>query len=95
MQAMVQNTSLCITAWDRDKLVGVARSLTDFHYACYISELAVDQSYQKLGIASKMIALTKQQLNPRCKIRLIAAPAAAEFYPKAGFVPNSRCWELK
>jgi len=38
---MYANSSLVVTAWDGDKLVGVARSLTDFCYACYLSDLAV------------------------------------------------------
>ena len=42
MEGMVKNANLCVTAWDGEKLVGVARSVTDFHYACYLSDLAVD-----------------------------------------------------
>ena len=38
---MVKNSSLIVTAWDNSSLVGIARSLTDFHYACYLSDLAV------------------------------------------------------
>ncbi len=34
LEGMVNNNNLLVTAWDGDKLVGVARSMTDFHYAC-------------------------------------------------------------
>lgn len=37
MEGMVNNSNLMVTAWHGDKLVGIARSLTDFHYACYLS----------------------------------------------------------
>ena len=32
--------------WDGEQLVGVARSVTDFAYCCYLSDLAVDEQYQ-------------------------------------------------
>jgi len=94
IEGMVKNASLCVTAWDGAKLVGVARSVTDFHYACYLSDLAVDAVYQHSGIGKTLIAHTQRQLGPRCKIRLIAAPDAAEYYSKIGFVKNTQCWEL-
>lgn len=94
MEGMVKNSNLCVTAWDQGKLVGVARSLTDFHYACYMPDLAVDEAYQRSGIGKALIAHTQKRLGPRCKIRLIAAPAAVDYYPKIGFVQNPQCWEL-
>ncbi len=94
IEGMVKNSNLCVTAWDGAKLVGVARSMTDFHYACYLADLAVDVGYQRSGIGKTLVAHTQSQLGPRCKIRLIAAPDAADYYPKIGFIENTRCWEL-
>lgn len=95
MEGMVRNSNLCVTAWDGARLVGVARSMTDFHYACYLSDLAVDTRYQRLGIGKALIAHTQKQLGPRCRLRLIAAPGAAEYYPKIGFTRNTNCWEIE
>jgi len=95
IEAMVRHGNLCVTAWDGDKLVGVARSLTDFHYACYMSDLAVDVAWQHRGVGRKLVAVTQAELGPDCKIRLLAAPAAAGYYPKIGFVHNPNCWELE
>jgi len=94
MKGMVENTNLLVTAWDEDTLVGVSRSVTDFHYACYLSDLAVDQHYQRRGIGKEMIRLTHEQLGPKCKLILVSAPAANEYYPKLGFEKNDRTWEL-
>ena len=47
MEGMVINSNLMVTAWDGEDLIGIARSMTDFHYACYLSDLAVDKKYQK------------------------------------------------
>ena len=41
MEGMITNSNLIVSAWDSDQLVGIARSMTDFHYACYLSDLAV------------------------------------------------------
>ncbi len=94
MAGMVANASLTVTAWDGDLLVGAARSVTDFTYCCYLSDLAVDAAYQRQGIGVELIALTQAQLGPRCNIILLAAPAAADYYGHVGFEHHPRCWIL-
>jgi ribosomal protein S18 acetylase RimI-like enzyme len=94
MEGMLKNSSLMVTAWDGEKLVGIARSMTDFYYACYLSDLAVDKDYQGSGIGKKLQALTQEQLGPKCKLILIAAPAANSYYEHIGFANNPRCWVL-
>ena len=44
---MLEHATLTITAWDREKLVGIARTLTDFTYVAYLADLAVDAGYQR------------------------------------------------
>ena len=94
MQGMIENANLMITAWDGEKLVGVARSMTDFHYACYLSDLAVDIAYQKLDIGKKLIDFTQRELGPKCNMILLAAPAAKDYYQHIGFEHHPRCWIL-
>ncbi|GAA5315136.1 MAG: GNAT family N-acetyltransferase [Candidatus Pelagadaptatus aseana] len=95
MAGMVANSNLMITAWDGEQLVGIARSVTDFHYACYLSDLAVDQSYQSRGIGKQLQRLTQQQLGSQCKLILLAAPAANQYYERIGYDHNPRCWMLQ
>lgn len=95
MAGVVQNSNLMVSAWDGERLVGIARAMTDFHYACYLSDLAVDNSYQKKGIGKRLLALTQAQLGPLCKLILIAAPGANDYYPQLGFSNNPRCWVLE
>ena len=94
LKGMVENSNLTISAWHADALIGVARSVTDFHFACYLSDLAVDQVYQHKGVGKKLQIITRDQLGPNCKLILIAAPAANEYYRKLGYAPNDRCWVL-
>ena len=91
---MLTHADLTVTAWDGDLLVGIARSVTDFHYACYLSDLAVDAAYQGVGIGRELVRRTRLELGPRCTLRLISAPAAMDYYPRIGFVRNDRCWEV-
>lgn len=95
MEGMLAHADLLVTAWHGDTLVGVARSVTDFHYACYLSDLAVDREYQGLGIGKRLQSLTQAQLGQRCKLILIAAPAADDYYQHIGFTRNPRCWVLE
>ena len=95
MAGMVANANLTITAWDGEQLVGIARSMTDFHYACYLSDLAVHAGYQRRGIGKQLQALTQAQLGPHCKLILIAAPAAHDYYARLGYAHNERCWVLE
>ncbi|MHB8473854.1 MAG: GNAT family N-acetyltransferase [Gammaproteobacteria bacterium] len=94
MEGMVKNSNLMVTAWDDEKLVGIARSMTDFHYACYLSDLAVRREYQKQGIGKRLQAITQEKLGAKCKLILVAAPAAHSYYEHIGFKNNPRCWVL-
>lgn len=94
MEGMVNNSNLLVSAWRGEKLIGVARSLTDFHYACYLSDLAVDRQYQKQGIGKQLQIITQRQLGEKCQLILVAAPAAHSYYGHIGFTNNPRCWVL-
>jgi len=95
MEGVVKNSNLVVSAWDGEKLIGIARSMTDFHYACYLSDLAVDKSYQRRGIGKKLQAITQEQLGPKCTLILVAAPAANSYYEQLGYTNNTRCWVLE
>jgi len=94
MAGMLTHSNLVVTAWHGETLVGIARSMTDFHFACYLSDLAVHEKYQKGGIGKRLQAVTQEQLGPRCKLILIAAPAAHSYYGHIGYTSNPRCWVL-
>ncbi len=94
IEGMLANSNLVVSAWHGGELIGIARSMTDFHYACYLSDLAVHKGYQRSGIGKKLQILTQKQLGPKCKLILVAAPAANTYYEHIGFTNNPRCWVL-
>lgn len=91
--AMVKNSNLIITARENGKLIGVARSVSDYAYATYLSDLAVNIKFQKLGIGKELIRQTKAAA-PLAKLILLSAPAAIEFYPKIGMKQHMACFFL-
>ncbi len=94
IQGMLDNASLLVTAWQDDMLVGVARSVTDFYYCCYLSDLAVSEQVQAQGIGRELIRQTFLALQPGCKLILLSAPQAVAYYPHIGFRQHSSAWVM-
>jgi ribosomal protein S18 acetylase RimI-like enzyme len=90
---MLEYGNLIITARDNGKLVGISRSLTDFMFCTYLSDLAVDKDYQKQGIGKELIRQTKLNA-PKAKLILLAAPEAIPYYPKIGMTKYEFCYFL-
>ena len=93
MRQMLANANLVITAWDEELMVGISRSITDFVYATYLSDLAVRESYQRAGIGKELIRRT-QEAGGEARVILLSAPAAAEYYPRIGMTQHHSAWML-
>ncbi|OCG02223.1 GNAT family N-acetyltransferase [Gilliamella sp. wkB112] len=93
-QAMLDNANLMITAWDDQQLIGIARCLTDFVYITYLADLAVDERYQHQGIGKQLIREIQKHTASNCKITLLAAPQAVDYYPLLGFQAHPSAWTL-
>lgn len=76
---------LVLSAWDGERLVGVSRSLTDYVYCCYLSDLAVDKDYQGRGIGRELVARTRAVIGDEVSLVLLSAPGAMSYYPGLDF----------
>jgi ribosomal protein S18 acetylase RimI-like enzyme len=94
LEGMLRHANLIVTCWREAELIGIARSVTDFHYCCYLSDLAVDAAYQGRGVGVTLIRMTQEALGPRGQIILLSAPAAVEYYPHIGFDHHPQAWIL-
>ena len=92
MEGMLAGADVLVTAWDREKVVGVSRAITDFAYCTYLSDLAVDVAYQRQGIGRQLIERTHQAAGLATSLILLAAPAAQEYYPRIGMQAHASCW---
>lgn len=93
--AMLKNANLIVTAWHGERLVGIARTLTDFDYVAYVADLAVDSAFHKQGTGTHLLQETRNRLGSDCMIVLIAAPKANDYYLRIGFEHAPRAWILR
>jgi predicted N-acetyltransferase YhbS len=85
MQKLLENANLVVSAWDGKNLIGVARCFADYGWVCYLSDLAVDRSYQKSGIGRAIVKAVRDYIGAKCQLVLLSAPETMEYYPKIGF----------
>jgi predicted N-acetyltransferase YhbS len=95
MGAMLSNANLVITAWDEALLVGISRAISDFSYITYLSDLAVRESHQRLGIGKELIRRTREAGGEKTSLLLLSAPAAENYYPHVGFNHHPQAWILR
>jgi len=81
---MIEGANLIVCAREQGRLMGIARSTTDFCYCCYLSDLAVDSAFQGQGIGKRLIDETKQRIGPQVALILVSAPEAEAFYQRIG-----------
>lgn len=92
--AMLTNANLVVVCRVAGRLVGIARSISDFSYSTYLSDLAVTLDHQGAGIGRALIDATRREA-PRTKIILLAAPTATSYYLHVGFTRHESAWVLE
>lgn len=101
IESMLRHANLMVTARAGGLLVGVARSVTDFAFCCYLSDLAVDKAFQGRGIGKRLMIATRDaasrdvtpgQWPVRCL--LLSAPAAMGYYPRAGLAAMGNAFDF-
>lgn len=92
ISGMLRRADVIVTARVDGKLVGVARSITDFSYCTYLSDLAVDTDYQRRGIGRELVERTHEAAGLHTTLILLAAPQAASYYPHIGMTRHDSCW---
>jgi GNAT superfamily N-acetyltransferase len=90
---MLANANLVLTARIGGVLIGIARSMSDFAYTTYLSDMAVVSQHQHHGVGRALIAATRRAA-PAAKIVLLAAPTATRYYPHIGFRTHDSAWVL-
>ncbi len=94
IELMLRHADLIVTARLGELLVGVSRAITDFCYCTYLSDLAVDVEFQKLGVGRELIAKTHAAAGRATRLILLSSPSARSYYPHIGMLPHDSCWML-
>jgi GNAT superfamily N-acetyltransferase len=94
IQAMLKHADVILTARSEGLLIGVSRALTDFAFCTYLSDLAVDQQFQRQGIGRELIRRTHEAAGRHTTLILLAAPKAQTYYPHIGMTRHESCWVI-
>ena len=93
VEQMLAHANLIVTARQDGRLVGFARSLTDFCFCCYLSDLAVDEACQGQGIGKRLIEETRREAGgPLTTTLLLSAPTAMSFYQSIKMPHADNCF---
>jgi ribosomal protein S18 acetylase RimI-like enzyme len=89
LEASTAASTEVVTAWDGERLVGHARSLTDGAMSAYISMVIVHPRYQALGVGRRLM---RQLLDGHDGVRfaLSSAIGMGDWYARLGFEPDER-----
>lgn len=94
MGRMIAHANLIVSAREGERLVGIARALTDFSFCCYLADLAVDAEYQRRGVGKALIERVRQAIGAESMLLLLSAPKAMPYYPHVGFKAVENGWIL-
>lgn len=84
MEQMYAGSNLVVSAWKNGQLVGIARSIADGEWSCYLADLAVRHDLQRSGVGRRLVELTREAAGDGSMVLLLSVPDAMEYYPKIG-----------
>jgi ribosomal protein S18 acetylase RimI-like enzyme len=93
---MLRHADILLTArTDDGELVGISRAITDWNYCTYLSDLAVDETFQGRGIGRELVRRTHEIAGLGTSLTLLAAPRAESYYPHIGMKQHHSCWRYE
>ncbi|HZL35507.1 MAG TPA: GNAT family N-acetyltransferase [Tepidisphaeraceae bacterium] len=92
IEGMIRHADLIISARLEGRLAGISRALTDYSFCTYLSDLAVDEAFQKQGIGRELIRRTHEAAGLHTTLILLAAPKGRSYYRHIGMTPHDSCW---
>ena len=85
--AMRGFSTVC-SAYDGNKLVGMACAMDDGVMNAYLHYLLVDPAYQGQGIGRELVEMIKQKYKDYLRIAVIGYDVELSFYENCGFVKS-------
>ena len=95
VSGMLRHADMIVTARNTEGLpVGVSRAITGYMFCTYLSDITVDEAYQRQGIGRELLGRTHQAAGLRTSLILLAAPKARTYYPHVGMKRHDSCWTI-
>jgi GNAT superfamily N-acetyltransferase len=79
---------------EKGRLIGASRSLTDFAWCTYTSELAVDKAYQRQGVGRELAIREREMAGNQTTMFGVALPSVLEWWLKQGHKPVPTAYML-
>ena len=86
-----ENSPLVVSLWDGERLVALARVLTDGAHVSYLCDFAVEPDEQGAGVGARLLDETLA----RCagtEVVLRDSALSAGFWAQVGFTPVDNAW---
>ena len=84
-------SSLVLTLWERDRIVGLARVLTDGVQVALLCDLAVEPDVQGAGVGKRLVDEILSRL-PGVDLLLRDSNLSTGFYDRLGFEVVDNAW---
>ncbi len=84
----IMHSHSVVTAWDGDKLIGLANALSDEAMAVYFHYVLTDPAYQGQGIGKQIMNRMLEKYEHMHTKVLVSYPKAVGFYETLGFEPE-------
>lgn len=88
------NSHTVISAWNRDRLIGLGNALSDGHLVVYYPHLIVAPEFQRKGIGRAIMRRMAEKYAGFHQQVILADAGAVGFYEKCGFKPAGSCAPL-
>jgi ribosomal protein S18 acetylase RimI-like enzyme len=87
----LNNSLAVVTAWDKERLVGLVRVVGDGETILYIQDILVLVAYKRKGIGRELLAQIFKKFPVRQKVLLTDdTPEARGFYEALGFISGDK-----
>ena len=93
LETAIARTGEFATAWDGERLIGTARSITDGGQNALIATVVVHPAYQGLGVGERLVHLLTDGRDT-VRFSLTAASGLDTWYRKLGFIPDPHAMYL-
>jgi len=79
------NSHTLVTAWDKDRLIGLASAISDGYLVVFYPHLIVLPEFHKRGIGRRLVSALCKKYDGFHQQILVADSGSVEFYAKCGF----------
>jgi len=83
--AALRGAHSLLTAWDGERLIGLAYAISDGHLVVYYPHLLVDPHYQRQGVGTRLMTMLMGRYQGFHQHMLVADGEQIEFYRRLGF----------